>query len=88
MSSRSDTNDSGVPRWAGPWAAGWSGMQRHLPSADQRTPARSSGDNGRPRLHTLPPRARRRIQRIGVAASSFAATVWLLGAAWVLQVIG
>lgn len=86
MDPRGDKNTPGAPRWAGPWAAGWTGMQSHLPS-DERRSASSIGDNGRPRLHLLPANARRRIQRIGVAAAGFAATAWLLGVAWVLQII-
>ena len=37
--------------------------------------------------NTLPKKSQRRIQRIGLAATSVAATIWLLGAAWLWQVI-
>ena len=36
----------------------------------------------------LPKNSRRRVQRIGFAASGVAAAVWLLGVAWVLQIFG
>lgn len=86
MESKDNKAASLAPRWAGPWAAGWTGMQSQLPSSGERRSG-SIADNGRPRLHTLPLNTRRRIQRIGVAATSLAATVWLLGVAWVLQII-
>ncbi len=85
MESKDNNAANVAPHWAGPWAAGWTGMQSHLATGAQRRPASWIADNGRPRLHTLPPNARRRLQRIGVAASSLAASVWLLGGVWVLQ---
>ena len=54
----------GVPRWACPWAAGWTGMHHQV--------------------HTLPENSLRRIQRVGVTATSFAATVWVLALVWIL----
>ena len=66
MTSR-DKNAEGIPRWAAPWAPGWSDM-RH-------------------QVHALPKNSRSRIQRVGIAATSVAATVWLVGLVWVWQVI-
>ena len=54
----------GVPRWASPWAAGWTGMHSQV--------------------NTLPKNSLRRIQRVGVTATSFAATIWLLALVWIL----
>ena len=67
MDTKSDKTVNGIPRWACPWAAGWTGMH------DQ--------------MHTLPKNSLRRIKRIGVAATSVAAAVWLIGIAWALQII-
>ena len=44
----------------------------------------SMRDHGR----TLGQNSRRRIQRVGIAATSVAATIWLIGAVWAWQVIG
>ena len=57
----------GVPRWACPWAAGWTGMDHQVHA-----------------VHALPKNSLRRIQRVGVTATSFAATVWLLALVWIL----
>jgi hypothetical protein len=54
---------NGIPRWACPWAAGWTGMH------DQ--------------MHTLPKNSLRRIKRVGVTATSLAATIWLLALVWI-----
>jgi hypothetical protein len=54
---------NGTPRWACPWAAGWTGMH------DQ--------------MHTLPKNSLRRIKRVGVTATSLAATIWLLALVWI-----
>jgi len=54
---------NGIPRWACPWAAGWTGMH------DQ--------------MHTLPKNSLRRIKRVGVTATSFAETIWLLALVWI-----
>ena len=40
-----------------------------------------------PRLHVLPKNSQRRLQRIGVAATSVAATVWLVAALWAWQIV-
>ena len=40
-----------------------------------------------PRLHGLPENAQRRLQRIGVAATGVSATVWLVAAVWVWQIV-
>lgn len=64
MKRLQNTIAKGVPCWASPWAAGWTGMN------DQ--------------VHTLPKNSLRRIQRVGVTATSFAATIWLLALVWIL----
>jgi len=47
------------------------------------------GSSGmRDQRQTLPQTSRRRIQRVGIAATSVAATIWLIGVAWAWQVIG
>jgi len=85
MESRGNGTVSGIPRWACPWSAGWSGMHKaSAPNYEQEllsltSRARSAAEN------ELPKNARRRIQRIGVAATGAAAAVWLLGVAWALQ---
>ena len=63
----SNKNSDDIPRWAAPWASGWSGM--------------------RDQVQTLPKNSRRRIQRVGIAATSIAATIWLMGVVWIWQVI-
>jgi len=63
MDSRSDKTVNGIPRWAGPWAAGWIGMHNQV--------------------HTLPKNSLRRIKRVGVTATSLAATIWLLALVWI-----
>jgi hypothetical protein len=35
-------------------------------------------------VHALPKNSLRRIQRVGVTATSFAATIWVLALVWVL----
>ena len=42
----------------------------------------------RDRRQTLPKNSQRRIQIVGIAATSVAATIWLAGAAWAWQFIG
>jgi hypothetical protein len=66
MDSKSDRTVNGIPQWACPWAAGWTGMHN--------------------RVHTLPKNSLRRIKRVGVAATSFAATLWLLALVWIWQI--
>jgi len=34
-------------------------------------------------MHTLPKNSLRRIKRVGVTATSFAATIWLLALVWI-----
>lgn len=72
MTTKSDNSRNGIPTWAGPWAASWTSMQ--------------NGERAR-QTHELPKDAHRRIQRIGVAATSAAATIWVLAMVWVWQVI-
>ena len=67
MEVNGETNLNGIPRWSGPWVAGWTSMQRQV--------------------HTLPKNARQRIQRVGIAATSVAAMIWLLGIGWALQLM-
>lgn len=68
MTARDDKDANAIPRWAAPWAPGWSGM---------RDPN-----------YALPKNVERSIRRIGVAATSVAATIWLLAIVWVWQIIG
>ncbi|HVE90606.1 MAG TPA: hypothetical protein VNA44_13005 [Burkholderiaceae bacterium] len=72
MTPKKDNPRSGIPTWACPWAASWMGMP-----------------DGRRTLqpHALPKDAHRRIERIGVAATGVAATIWVLAMVWVWQVI-
>ena len=44
-----------------------------------------SGMHGQ--VQTLPKDARRRIQRVGIAATSVAAMIWLLGIGWAWQLM-
>ena len=71
MTPKTD-NSAGIPCWACPWAASWTSM---LESARGQQPS------------ALPEDAHRRIQRIGVAATSVAGAIWLLALAWVGQII-
>ena len=43
--------------------------------------------NAVPRLHVLPQNSQQRLQRVGVAATSVAATVWLMAALWAWQIV-
>ncbi len=72
MSLKTDILAGGAPRWACPWTASWTSMQN---GARARQP------------HPLPKDAHRRIQRVSVAATSVAATLWVLALVWVWQVI-
>lgn len=67
MERNENQTANGIPRWACPWAAGWSGMQAQSPS--------------------LPLNSRRRIKRIGIAASGVAAAVWLVAVVWMWQIV-
>ena len=52
-------------------------IARWIPESDMRD-----------QIQTLPKNAQRRIQIVGIAATSVAATIWLAGAAWAWQFIG
>ena len=84
MELRSDKTVTGITRWACPWAAGWSGMHKNsAPNYERELLSLTSRDRS-PAEEGPPKNSRRRIQRIGFAATGVAATVWLLG---VLQII-
>lgn len=71
MTPKTDSS-GGIPSRACPWAASWTSMH----------------DGGRARQpQALPKDAHGRIQRIGVAATGVAATIWLLAAVWMWQAI-
>ncbi len=87
MESRGDRTVTGIPRWACPWAAGWSGMHKtSVPNYERELLSLASRDRSAAEKE-LPQNSRRRIQRIGFAATSFAAAAWLLAVVWVWQVI-
>ncbi|HVG03630.1 MAG TPA: hypothetical protein VM937_01700 [Burkholderiaceae bacterium] len=71
MTPNKDNSRSGIPTWACPWQASWTAV----PDKHTHQP------------HALPKNAHRRIERIGVAASGVAATIWVLAMVWVWQVI-
>ena len=87
MKSKGDNTVNGLPRWACPWTAGWSGM----PQSSRTNYARellNLADSDRPAAEKeLPKNSQRRIQRIGFAATGVAATVWLLAMVWVWQIL-
>ena len=87
MESRGDKTVTGIPRWACPWAAGWSGMQKNSVASYERELLSLANRDRSAAEKELPNNSRRRIQRISLAATGVAATVWLLGVAWVLQII-
>jgi hypothetical protein len=87
MASRGDQTANGIPRWAGPWAAGWSGMANNSPSHSELERSSLSHREDRIRVHALPKGAQRRIQTIGFAASGVAATIWLSAIVWLWPII-
>lgn len=87
MQPRGDKTAAGIPRWAGPWAAVWSGRHK-ISVANYEREQLSFGRRDRSAAEQqLPKNSRRRIQRIGFAATGFAATAWLLALVWMWQVI-
>ena len=87
MEPRGDRTVAGIPRWACPWAAGWSGMHKiSVPNYERELLSLARRDRSAAEKE-LPKSYRRRIQRIGFAATGFAATAWLLAMVWVWQVI-
>lgn len=89
MESKGDRTVNGIPRWACPWAPGWSGMHQNSPQNSERELLLWSQRyrEERTRAQALPKNSQRRIQRIGFAATGVAATVWLLAMVWVWQII-
>lgn len=75
MNSKDNGVANNIPRWSAPWAAGWS----DLSAGTQRI--------GRDRLPKQPRNSQRRLQVIGFASSSLAATVWAFAIAWLWPVI-
>ncbi len=87
MESRGDRTVTGIPRWACPWAAGWSGMHKNsVPNYERELLSLASRERSATEIE-LPKNSQQRLRRIGIAATGVAATVWLLGVAWALQII-
>ena len=87
MQPRGDKTVAGIPRWACPWAAGWSGMHKiSVPDVERELSSLARRDRSAAEQE-LPKDSRHRIQRIGFAATGFAATAWLLAMVWVWEVI-
>ena len=87
MEPRGDKTAAGIPRWACPWAAGWSGKHKISMPNCEREQLSFAGRDRPAAEQLLPKNSRRRIKRIGFAATGFAATAWLLFMVWVWQVI-
>lgn len=87
MEPRGDKTAAGMPRWACPWAAGCSGKYKISVANYEREQLSFAGRDRSAAEQLLPKNSRRRIQRIGFAATGFAATAWLLALVWVWQVI-
>lgn len=87
MAPKADQSVNGIPRWAGPWAVGWSGMHSSEPLQMQLELSSLGQREERAPVHALPKNAQRRLQTIGAVASGVAATAWLLATVWVWQII-
>lgn len=87
MESKGDKTANGVPRWAGPWQAGWSGMTNNSGHSAHSELARLGSCRRQDRLIGLPKNSRRRLQGIGVAATIVASACWLVAIAWLWPVI-
>ena len=87
MESKGDTSVTGLPRWACPWAAGLSAMHANSqPNYERELLSLANSDRSAAEKE-LPKNSRRRIQRIGFAATGVAATVWLLAMVWAGQIV-
>lgn len=87
MEPRGDKTAAGTPRWACPWAAGWSGKHKISVANYEREQLSFASRDRSAAEQLLPKNSRRRIQRVGFAATGFAATAWLLAIVWVWLVI-
>jgi hypothetical protein len=87
MESKGDKTATGVPRWACLWTTGSTGTHKNSAPNYERELLSLSGSDRRARVQTLPKNSQRRIQRIGFAATGFAATLWLMAVVWIWQVI-
>jgi hypothetical protein len=87
MESKGDKTATGIPRWACPWATGSTGMHKNSTPNYERDLLSFAASDRRTRVQALPKNSKRRIQRIGFAATGFAATVWLMAVVWIWQVI-
>ncbi len=86
MESKGDKALTGVPRWACPWPTEAPGVHSNSCSTsecDLLSPPHSDRlGTDRQLLNS-----ERRLQRIGIAATSVAASVWLLAAIWVWEIV-
>lgn len=87
MEPRGYKTAAGTPRWACPWGAGWSGKHKISVLNYKREQLSFAGRDRSAAEQLLPKNSRRRIQKIGFAATGFAGTAWLLALVWVWQVI-
>ncbi|MEP6607528.1 MAG: hypothetical protein ABJA83_02490 [Burkholderiaceae bacterium] len=81
MKLKSNATGGGLPRWASPRAARW----LNIATAPLSRHALDRGDDTvqtRGLLNSV-----RRIQTIGVAASSIAAAIWLFAIAWLWPIL-
>lgn len=86
MASKDDKTVGSAQGGAAPWAAGWSAMANDSLSNAQRELSSLGYPKERIRVQALPKNALRRIQRVGFAATSVAATIWLLAIVWLWPV--
>lgn len=85
MESKGDKALTGISRWACPWPAQVSDGHTNTSSLFERDQSGPHAGNRPAAEEDLPKDARRRLQTIGLAATSFAASVWLIGVIWVWQ---
>lgn len=87
MEPKGDKALTGAPRWACPWPMEVSRM--HASSRSRSACELLSPPNGdRSAAETeLPKDSQRRLQWIGFAATGVAASVWLMAAIWVWEIL-